>query len=78
MTTGRQHLPAEAARDGPPAWARAAAQADAALARSRELRARSRQLLAKAQRLRQAPASRRASDHHDKSGNGSAALLPPP
>jgi len=78
MATRRQDLPAEAARDSPSAVADVDAQADAALARSRELRARSRQLLAKAQRLRRAPASRRARDHHNKRGNGSAVLLPPP
>src|SRR5215470_11657857 len=78
MVTRRRDLPAETARDGTSTWAGAAARADAALARSRELRARSSQLLAKAQRLRRAQAARRARDRQDKRGNGSAVLPPPP
>jgi len=78
MSTGRQGPPAEAVRDGPSAVAGLDARtdavlarsrdlharADAALARSRDLRARSRRLLAEGERLRQAPAARRARDRH--------------
>src|SRR5215467_809516 len=79
MSTGRKDPPAGAVRDSPSAVAgidartdaalarfrQLHARVDAALARSADLRARSRRLLAEGERLRQAPAARRARDHHE-------------